>query len=280
MPISVPVHFQGAAGRPLISHLVDLYRAGKLFDEQPAIMTAPTVQVNGLAPIPESGGVPNSSATDRSENKKALLKALRPPPLKYIWSLIFARNTGNDYDETRFTTLFDNIHNVKLFWEVMNQFPIHALKMKDSIHFFKHGVRPVWEDPRNVNGGSWTFRVPKANSEKFWEDVLVLASGEQFADVIEQGDDLCGITLSRRFNSDLITVWNRNADKAKTIDGILSVILQKISPEVKPKHGSYYYKRHSEHNGFKEAIAAAKETKKSAEEDTKIVEAETEKGEE
>ncbi|KAL9609002.1 MAG: hypothetical protein Q9167_006188 [Letrouitia subvulpina] len=238
--------------------------------------TNPTLQVNGLAPIPENGGFVNSSATDRSENKKLLLKALRPPPFKYIWSLIFARNTSNNYDDTRFTTLFDNIHNMKLFWEVMNQFPIHALKMKDSIHFFKHGVRPVWEDPRNINGGSWTFRVPKANSEKFWEDVLALASGEQFADVIEQGDDLCGITLSRRFNSDLIMVWNRNADKS--VDGILSVILQKISLEVKPKDGSYYYKRHSEHNGFKEAIATA-ETKKNAEEDAKIEEAETEKGE-
>ena len=57
--------------------------------------------------------------------------------------------------------------------------------MKDSVHFFKRGVKPVWEDPRNITGGSWTFRVPKAQSGEFWKETLLLAVGEQFADVIQ-----------------------------------------------------------------------------------------------
>ena len=57
--------------------------------------------------------------------------------------------------------------------------------MKDSVHFFKRGVKPVWEDSRNINGGSWTFRVPKDKSEQFWQEVLMLAVGEQFAAALQ-----------------------------------------------------------------------------------------------
>ncbi len=59
--------------------------------------------------------------------------------------------------------------------------------MRDSIHFFKRGVQPVWEDPRNVHGGSWTFRIKNGASEEFWKEVLMLAVGEQFSDAIESG---------------------------------------------------------------------------------------------
>ena len=57
--------------------------------------------------------------------------------------------------------------------------------MKDSIHFFKRGVKPVWEDPRNVKGGAWTFRVAKDKSKEFWKELLLFAVGDQFADVIQ-----------------------------------------------------------------------------------------------
>lgn len=81
--------------------------------------------------------------------------------------------------------MLDNIITIKTFWEVFNQFPLDALKMKDSVHFFKRGVKPVWEDPRNITGGSWTFRVPKAQSGEFWKETLMLSVGEQFVDVIQ-----------------------------------------------------------------------------------------------
>ena len=36
-------------------------------------------------------------------------------------------------------------------------------------------------------------------------------------------------------------------------------MLDKLSPELKPKEGSYYYKKHSEHTGFSEVVAKATE---------------------
>ena len=90
------------------------------------------------------------------------------------------------------------------------------------------------------------------------------------------GDDLCGVTLSVRFNSDLISIWTRDGTNQKTKDGILGVMMEKLSPHLIPKDQShYYYKKHSEHNGFDEVVAKAKSAAAVKEDDSgKILEAE------
>lgn len=79
--------------------------------------------------------------------------------------------------------------------------------------------------------------------------------------------------MSVRFNSNLITIWNRDGANEKTKEGILDVVLEKVSPELKPQPRNYYYKQHSEHAGFSEVVAKASEKSKKAEEG-KIAEAE------
>ena len=65
------------------------------------------------------------------------------------------------------------------------------------------------------------------------------------------GDQLCGVGLSVRFNSHLITIWHRDASKQKSVDGILECVLEELPPELKPKAENYFYKKHSDHAGFK-----------------------------
>ena len=67
------------------------------------------------------------------------------------------------------------------------------------------------------------------------------------------------MSLSVRFNSNLIMIWNRDGTAQKSIDGIRDVVLKNLSPEIKPKDGSYYYKQHSDHAGFSEVLAKAAE---------------------
>jgi Eukaryotic initiation factor 4E len=65
------------------------------------------------------------------------------------------------------------------------------------------------------------------------------------------GDQLCGVGLSVRFNSHLISVWHRDASQQKSIDAILATVLEELPAELKPKPDNYFYKKHSDHVGFK-----------------------------
>ncbi len=310
-----PPHI-GAAGRELVSYRVDRVLAESNADAIAAFykrvlaMQRPALQVNGLPSVAEdpTAMTPISQSfakqpTDRESLKLNMLRKIRPPPFKYAWTFYHDKHsTTSDY-EGRLTLLLENITTVKPFWESFNRFPLENLEMKDSVHFFRRGVKPAWEDRRNVKGGCWTFRVGKSNSKEFWKEILLLAVGEQFSDVIQPGkrmfalllcsycitdailgDDLCGLSYSVRFNSVLIMIWNRDGSNQKSINGIRDVVLNKITPELKPKDSAIFYKKHSEHAGFDEAVAKAKAVKDAeqidaGEDGAKIVEAEVTKDE-
>lgn len=62
---------------------------------------------------------------------------------------------------------------------------------------------------------------------------------------------MAGVGLSVRFNSHLITIWHRDSSKQKSVDGILKCVLDELPPELRPKPDNYFYKKHSDHAGFK-----------------------------
>ena len=119
--------------------------------------------------------------------------------LRYVWEFYHDKGTDNSQYEGRLTLMKDNINTVMLFWQVRNNYPFHDLGYKHSAHFFKQGVKPVWEDPRNKEGGAWVFRLPNQSVRcnetggeeiynpalAFFEGVLMMAVGEQFAEVIQ-----------------------------------------------------------------------------------------------
>ncbi|KAI9757086.1 MAG: hypothetical protein M1815_002200 [Lichina confinis] len=205
--------------------------------------------------------VPKISITP-TDRKNAVLKKLRAPPLTHGWEFWHDRHVPasttpsistpgekpNTY-EANLAKLID-INNVQTFWETFNNFPLDSLVMRDSVHLFKRTVKPVWEDQRNVRGGSWTFRVNKADAAEFWKCMQLMAIGETLQEVVEQGDDICGVSLSIRFNSHMLSVWNRDGANQKSIDAILAVILAELPDNLKPSPQNYYYRKHSEHKGF------------------------------
>lgn len=131
------------------------------------------------------------------------------------------------------------------------------MKLRDSVHLFKKGVKPLWEDPRNVRGGAWTFRVPKEQAPDFWMHICLLAIGERLQEAVIEPerktflDDICGVSYSVRFNSMLITIWNRDGDHEAGKQRILETILREVPAELIPRRDDlYYYKKHSLHAGF------------------------------
>lgn len=69
--------------------------------------------------------------------------------------------------------------------------------------------------------------------------------------MIETGDQICGVGLSVRFNSHLISIWHRDSSKQKSIDNMLACVLEELPTELRPKADNYFYKKHSDHAGFK-----------------------------
>ncbi|KAJ2613284.1 hypothetical protein H4S08_002290 [Coemansia sp. RSA 1365] len=146
-------------------------------------------------------------------------------PLCFSWSFWFMHRAPgqkiSDYEAAM--TKIATFATVETFWAVYSH-----LKRADQVptitdyHMFRAGVRPVWEDPVNINGGKWMIRLKKGLTARLWERLAIAVVGNAF----EVADEICGIVLSIRNSEDIISLWNRTALDTKANFGILNTMKQ------------------------------------------------------
>jgi len=192
-------------------------------------------------------------------NGKSPVRLARPKSLEQIesdgiklqnaWSFWHDKFIGpnqsvEDY-EKNLQELF-SFSTIQGFWTCFNNLPTpDKLKAKSSYHMMKTGIRPIWEDPNNADGGFWAMRVKKEDTTKVWKELVLAVIGEQFSMFLEPGDDVCGITVSIRAYDNIIELWTHNATLRSK--NIFKKITQ-IMPDVELKNP--YYKGHREHANF------------------------------
>lgn len=126
------------------------------------------------------------------------------------------------------------------FWKVYSHLKRpSSLPAVSDYHFFKEGIRPVWEDEENKRGGKWIMRLKKGVSDRYWEDLLMAMIGDQFA---EAGEEVCGMVLSVRSGEDVFSIWTKN-DGGRNIKIRYAVpslpdCLRKLMPAVKLSNAS------------------------------------------
>lgn len=79
----------------------------------------------------------------------------------------------------------------------------------------------------------------------------------RLANFISEHDHVLGVSTSVRFNSHLISVWNKLGSNEKSIKVLERTILDRLSPDLRPTgigSNAYFYKRHDENEGYQEAV--------------------------
>ncbi|KAF8172637.1 eukaryotic translation initiation factor 4E-1A [Pholiota molesta] len=75
--------------------------------------------------------------------------------------------------------------------------PPSKLEKNSNYHIFKSGIKPMWEDPANAEGGKWVLG---------WLAMALV--GEE----LEENDEICGAVVSLRSKVDRIQVWTRSKE--------------------------------------------------------------------
>lgn len=162
-------------------------------------MSGPKIQIND-EPNPE-----DTTHNTRKTLHQNIFGKLRPVPLQYHWTVWFDKHTpasntsstnshssSSDIQKqeqytSRLTILYEDISDIATFYRVYNNYPWDKIRLRDTVHIFRKGVKPVWEDPENLHGGCWTFRVPKAKGQDFFHEVAILAMGNELQAAVESG---------------------------------------------------------------------------------------------
>ena len=147
-------------------------------------------------------------------------------PLKDSWIVYYRKPTSKNSDYEKSITPMCRIGTAEDFWKVyVHLIRPSSLPTVSDYHFFKEGIRPVWEDDENKKGGKWTMRLKKGVADRYWEDLLLAMVGDQFA---EAGEEVCGAVVSVRIQEDVFSIWTkndggRNVKIRETIKRVLSL---------------------------------------------------------
>jgi len=142
-------------------------------------------------------------------------------PLQNQWTLWFYKpDRAKTWEENQREVIhFDTIED---FWSCHNHIKSASeLSAGSDYSMFKTGIKPMWEDPKNHDGGRWLINLDKKqrNSEldSYWLEVVLCLIGEAFD---EASDDVCGAVVNIRPKGDKLSIWTSNC---KNKDGILKI---------------------------------------------------------
>lgn len=96
--------------------------------------------------------------------------------------------------------------------------PPSKLERNSNYHLFKKGIKPMWEDEANANGGRWvlTMRNNPQLLDRCWNWLVFALIGED----IDDSEEICGAVVSLRSKQDRIQLWIRSKDDVEKINSI------------------------------------------------------------
>jgi hypothetical protein len=107
------------------------------------------------------------------------------------------------------------------------------------LFWMREGIKPTWEDPKNRNGGCFSYKVVNKTVFDSWKELTYCTLGNTISKQMSFVDKVTGFTISPKKNFCIIKIWmadcsNQNpAIVTNEIKGIVSqgCIFKKHAPE-------------------------------------------------
>lgn len=171
----------------------------------------------GRLPVLSTSNLPPATAQEQSATASpargsamlnSIFKSVRVPEFRFKWqfwaekgqqSTTKDKPSASEDFASRPKPLGEQIISIKEFYQHFNNIPTDSLKLRDSIHLFHLGVKPLWEDPRNARGGAYYFRIGKDVAAQFWHEICLLAVGDILQGAVETKRECkFNVTLTRQ----------------------------------------------------------------------------------
>jgi hypothetical protein len=148
--------------------------------------------------------------------------------LKYTWNIWYHHEKDN-WAISGYKQIYE-IKTVKDFWMFYNNWDkVGGVTNK---HFFimRSDVTPIWEDPKNINGGCWSFKITEDQTEELWEDLSSYLVCDKLCPKFS--DEIMGLSIClKKNNNAVVKIWNKNS-KNNSLKLINEAILKKWGMDI------------------------------------------------
>lgn len=81
------------------------------------------------------------------------------------------------------------------------------------LFLMKNDIKPTWEDPGNIAGGSFSFKVSNKVVHDIWNKLFYTTIGQTISNDVGFVNTVNGITISPKKNFCIIKIWTNNCSK-------------------------------------------------------------------
>ena len=139
------------------------------------------------------------------------LDTILPSDKKLIdkWDLYYHLPYDKSWDISSYKKIMENIDSVEKLIAINESLP--ELVVKHCMLFvMKTGITPMWEDPKNRNGGCFSFKVINKQVYGVWKALFYAICGETLCVDKKYNSVINGITISPKKNFCIIKIWLEN----------------------------------------------------------------------
>lgn len=102
------------------------------------------------------------------------------------------------------------INSVKTAVNLFENLPETIIK-NCMLFLMRKGIKPTWEDPKNLNGGSFSFKINNKFVINSWKSLSYVLLGETLTKE-EYSNNISGISVSPKKNFCIVKIWLSNCD--------------------------------------------------------------------
>lgn len=143
------------------------------------------------------------------------------------WNLYYHLPHDKNWDLTSYTIIMSSIDTVEKVI-TLNE-AIHENVVKNCMMFvMRDGITPMWEDPKNRNGGCFSYKVINKTVPEVWKSLFYALCGESLCVEDNINKHINGITISPKKNFCIIKIWldTSNLQDANIIIPISNLLKQ------------------------------------------------------
>jgi len=122
------------------------------------------------------------------------------------WNLYYHLPQDKNWDVSSYSIIMSNIDTAEKVISLNES--VHDNVIKNCMLFvMREGITPMWEDPRNRDGGCFSYKISNKYVPEVWKQLFYLIVGETLCNDTALSKHLNGITVSPKKNFCIIKIW-------------------------------------------------------------------------
>ena len=139
-----------------------------------------------------------------------------------FWYHIIDNSSSEDYKaQIKKLAEFDTLED---FWAIFQYLKKpDDYKQPVEMQLFKEGIKPMWEDENNKNGGKIALKLRKEYSNLVWEELVFAFIGGYLAKEIK--DEINGLVINCKKDFNTLQIWTKSFSDEVTLIIITTTII-------------------------------------------------------